>query len=341
MVNLYYKKDILKSIEELLYGLYVYQYFLDTSTMGLILRYIIQDQILSLKTKASTLRIALYAIAATSLLALLRHLHKPARYAAIIDFIGNVSTPSRSKLLWVDILITLLQVTSALVLFNIRKSIIGTGSSRTRPSIVPSRHGDSTPSTSTQEPQQPPTLAGTSSLPSATPYPLSGINSRTSPSSSSTPPNTAQGSSSQSNDQASSVLFEYPMTDETNGDGNRDNPPPDYYVDEEETRFSVDNPRRSRTSRTTNDGEGGSGSDSSSESGSDDDEDDDPLRDGDYEEILEQETFVLQLRFKDMVSYLMSNQEAFALPRIPDPRSASTRNTAAEAENNRVQNLPV
>jgi hypothetical protein len=43
MPNQYYKKDIHKSMEALLNGLYVYQYLLDTSTFGLILRILVQD----------------------------------------------------------------------------------------------------------------------------------------------------------------------------------------------------------------------------------------------------------------------------------------------------------
>lgn len=43
MTNIYYVKDIHKSIEALLYGLYVYQYLLDTSTFGLIIRSVLQD----------------------------------------------------------------------------------------------------------------------------------------------------------------------------------------------------------------------------------------------------------------------------------------------------------
>lgn len=43
MSNLYFKKDVHKSLEGLLYGLYVYQYLLDTSTFGLLLRCLVQE----------------------------------------------------------------------------------------------------------------------------------------------------------------------------------------------------------------------------------------------------------------------------------------------------------
>jgi hypothetical protein len=43
MPNQFYKKDIHRSMEALLYGLYVYQYLLDTSTLGLLLKVLVQD----------------------------------------------------------------------------------------------------------------------------------------------------------------------------------------------------------------------------------------------------------------------------------------------------------
>ncbi|KAG0205506.1 hypothetical protein BGX28_002942 [Mortierella sp. GBA30] len=89
MSNLYYRRDIHKTIEGLLYGLFVYQYLLDTNTFGLLIRCLVQDQLLSLKSKAPTLRIALYTVFAITFLAFLRHLYAPDRYAVIIDFVGN------------------------------------------------------------------------------------------------------------------------------------------------------------------------------------------------------------------------------------------------------------
>ncbi|KAF9308868.1 hypothetical protein BG003_010500 [Podila horticola] len=98
MTNIYYIKDIHKSIEALLYGLYVYQYLLDTSTFGLIIRSVLQDRLLSLKSMAPTLRVAIYSIIAVAFLAFLRHLHVPDRYAVIIDFIGNGLAESKSSI---------------------------------------------------------------------------------------------------------------------------------------------------------------------------------------------------------------------------------------------------
>ncbi|KAF9108016.1 hypothetical protein BGX27_008507 [Mortierella sp. AM989] len=353
MSNQYYKKDIHKSIEGLLYGFYVYQYLLDTSTFGLILRYIVQDQILSLKTKAPTLRVALYAVIATTFLSFLRHLHSPDRYSIIIDFIGNVSVPSRSKLLWLDVLITLLQVTNALVVFNLRKSgtntrrpvtnVQGTPSGQPTDNASPCanthRHGSAASAISTLSTSNPSSQPNTHHL---------GIHSdsrisRETPSASSS--RTAeQSSSSQDPTQESSLLFEYtPQNDISDLSNSRGDPASQYYVDEEETRYSLDNPLHRDAEHRTVGQSRDNGSDSETDSGSsgdnsDDDDNDngDPLEDG-YEEVLEQETFVLQLQFKDMISYLFSNQEAFSISRI----SITPRNAAAEAEAMRVQNLPV
>ncbi|KAF9905385.1 hypothetical protein EC991_001680 [Linnemannia zychae] len=107
---------------------------------------------------------------------------------------------------------------------------------------------------------------------------------------------------------------------------------PEYYEDEEEERFSTDldrqphqqqsqggpsTLRRSRAAGATS----GSGNnhrrrrsetdDSGDSEGSTDDED--PLGD-DYEEVLEQETFVFQLRFQDLMAYVFSSQEALTMP---------------------------
>ncbi|KAF9955475.1 Platinum sensitivity protein, partial [Mortierella alpina] len=184
MSNLYYRKDIHKSIEGLLYGLFVYQYLLDTSTFGLVIRCLVQDQLLSLKSKAPTLRVALYTIFAIVLLAFLRHLHPPDRYAVIIDFIGNADQDDQTA---------------------------------------------------------------------------------------------------------------------------------EYYVDEEEVRFSEDGDRRPphhRASETTRSSAFGSGTDGGTGSDSEESEEsEDPFGD-DYEEILQQETFVFQLSLEDLTSYLFSSQDA-------------------------------
>ncbi|KAF9356372.1 hypothetical protein BGX26_005362 [Mortierella sp. AD094] len=285
MANQYYKKDIHKSIEGLLTGLYVYQYLLDTSTSGLILRYIVQD------------------------------------------------------------------ITNALVLFDLRKS--GTNARRSAVNAQGTNGGQPNGSAGTS----PRTLHNRSAAAAATSTPHTsntssqsvpqhpGVNGglmtpREVPAASSSRAGT-QVSNSQVPAQASSLLFEYtPQNNNSDQHNSRDDAAEGYYVDEEETRHSLDNPPRNQTRHSTvgqgSSSTGGSGTDSGSASDNSDSDEDDPLG-GDYEEILEQETFVVQLHFQDMVSYLFSNQEAFSFPRI----ALSAGSAAAEAEAMRVQNLPV
>ncbi|KAG0004711.1 hypothetical protein BGZ80_010093 [Entomortierella chlamydospora] len=303
MANQYYKKDIHKSIEGLLTGLYVYEYLLDTSTSGVILRYIVQDQILSLKTKAPTLRFALYVVLGTAFLGFIRHLYSPDRYAVVIDFIGNVVNAQGS---------------------TGGQPSGGTGTStRTLHSRSAAAAARSTPhnsnSSSQSDTQHPGVNDGL-----MTPGEVSAASSsRTG----------TQVFSSQARAQASLPLFEYtPQSDSSGND-----PAEGYYVDEEETRHSLDNspPNRTRHS-TVGQGSNSSEADSGDTSDNSDSDEDDPLGD-DYEEVLEQETFVVQLHFRDMMSYLFSNQETFSFSRIGLPAGSA----AVDAEAMRVQNLPV
>lgn len=110
----------------------------------------------------------------------------------------------------------------------------------------------------------------------------------------------------------------------------------EYYVDDEEVRYSVDGrsaprqtseqPRRNGHSRNSlnEEGEESDGESSTSSLGED------------YEEILEQETFIFQLTFKDLLTYLLSDQEPLTLP---PPRSSSSTSTPSSSD--RVQSLPV
>ncbi|KAI7815945.1 hypothetical protein BC939DRAFT_73679 [Gamsiella multidivaricata] len=166
-------------------------------------------------------------------------------------------------------------------------------------------------------------------------------------SSSSTTPGSTERVSGSPSVQSSSILFDYTPQSSSNTHGStQGNTNPDYYVDEEEIRFSTEDNRsspRRRQRRFSESASSGLASDSdhrsASEVSEDDDEDDDLLG-NDYEEILDQETFVLQVRFKDLVSYLMSSQEAISFPRITNPRSTGSA-SAADLQAARTQNLPV
>ncbi|KAF9577249.1 hypothetical protein BGW38_007664 [Lunasporangiospora selenospora] len=160
-------------------------------------------------------------------------------------------------------------------------------------------------------------------------------------------------------DGPSSPIFEYTPHPEDH------DPTSEYYVDNEETRYSMDRQRSAQasssagpsgsrvpplptTSTATTSRRGGSSNQRTSSdsdithSDSESDQDIDPLGD-DYERVLEQETFVLQITIQDLVSYLVSSQDVISLPRLAESGSALasvTSRTAAEA-NSRVQNLPV
>ncbi|KAG0250193.1 hypothetical protein BG011_008578 [Mortierella polycephala] len=357
MSNLYYKKDIHKSIEGLLYSLFVYQYLLDTSTIGLLARCLVQDQLLSLKSKAPTLRIAIYIIIATALLAFLRHLHAPERYAVIIDFIGNVSTPGWSKLFWLDVLIVSLQVVEALIVFNFIKA-----DDSTRRTATLDRRSSRRSAVSGHRPAE---VGGATSLGNDVSGSISQSQASAAGSSRDITAVPLSSSTGVSSTQPSSPLFEY-TPQHTNG-SDQDDLAAEYYVDHEEIRYSEDNDRRpsgsqsqsqsrrarhhssdtenTSSSRTDERRRRRRSSNSSSSNGSsddsDDDDDEDPLGD-DYEEILEQETFVLQVQFKDLVSYLFSGQEAVSFPRIPDPRTAASSSAfSANTHASDVRTLPV
>jgi hypothetical protein len=70
----------------------------DLTLSSMVVPLSIQQQFVSLKSSGPTLRIALYVVFATNVLAVLRHLNTPGRYAVIIDFIGNGKYLQRGRL---------------------------------------------------------------------------------------------------------------------------------------------------------------------------------------------------------------------------------------------------
>ncbi|KAF8975006.1 hypothetical protein BGZ46_009513, partial [Entomortierella lignicola] len=229
----------------------------------------------------------------------------------------------RSKLIWLDIFITLLQITIALVLFDIRKP--GADTRVVRVQGMPRTIPNSNTASSVRAPHElsTATVAPDSLAPNTT------YNSRAA----SSPRADSRSSSSQPPVYGSLQVSEH--NQRNNDSNNRDNELEGFYEDDEETRYSLDNPPRGRTENSARERVNSSG-DSASDNSENDEDEDDPLGD-DYEEILEQETFVIQLNFQDMTSYLFSSQEAFSFPRMP----FSAVDIAAEAEAAQVQNLPV
>lgn len=243
-----------------------------------------------------------------------------------------VSTPSRSKLLWLDLLIASLQVTEALIVFRFIKTDSGevrtaTRSRRAAPSGAPENGAPSNGSDSGTNAR---VASNRSHAPSRGPLEPSrqriAAGSRT---------------ATASSDQPSSTLFEYTPENASNDrTDDQDERTAEYYVDEEEVRFSVDNDRRPpqhRSSEAMRSSALGSGTDRGSESESEGSED---SFGADYEEILQQETFVFQLSLQDLTSYLFSSQDAVAFPRPPDPRTGIAT-AATSTQTGRVRNLPV
>lgn len=110
----------------------------------------------------------------------------------------------------------------------------------------------------------------------------------------------------------------------------------EYYVDDEEVRYSVDGQPPSRRTSEQPRRNGGSRDSLNEEVEESDGESSISSLGDDYEEVLEQETFVFQLKFKDLLAYLLSDQEPLTLP--PPRASLSTPMTSTT---DRVQNLPV
>ncbi|KAG0274349.1 hypothetical protein BGZ95_009883 [Linnemannia exigua] len=337
MSNLYFKKDVHKSIEGLLYGLYVYQYLLDTSTFGLLLRCLVQEQLISIKSKAPTLRVALYAVVAAAFLAFLRHLHPPDRFGVIIDFIGSVSSPSLAIIYWLDTAILLLQVTEALIVFKVIKAEEVPRRSTTPPTTTTANSTSTTapPRTgSTGSTSQSVTQGGRFERTRTEPSGAGSGSGSTSAMPALVEPSSASGSSSSSNPPSEYTQHRTTPTTNNSSSNSRDAEDlddmyPEYYEDEEEVRFSTDLDRRQQTQSSQGDpstSRRNRVSDATSSSNrrrrtddgsGDDDEsstdDEDPLGD-DYEEALEQETFVFHLRFQDLVAYVFSSQEALTIP---------------------------
>ncbi|KAK3831440.1 MAG: hypothetical protein JOS17DRAFT_745364 [Linnemannia elongata] len=338
MSNLYFKKDVHKSLEGLLYGLYVYQYLLDTSTFGLLLRCLVQEQLISIKSKAPTLRVALYVVIAAAFLAFVRHLRPPERYAVIIDFIGNASAPSQAIIYWLDTVILLLQVTEALLVFKVIKSEEiprRSTSPSTTTTAAPARTGS--PSSNINTPG-----TGGSSLHAAQQGRFgrteTSSNGESGSGSTSAMPALVDQSSVSASSSSNNQPPEYTPHRVNNNNNNRrsedlDDMSPEYYEDEEEVRFSTDLDRQQQQAQPSQGssssqrnrsfgaaGRGASNSNRRRRSDTDDsgdessEEDDEDVLGDDYEEVLEQETFVFQLQFRELVAYMFSSQEALTMP---------------------------
>jgi len=221
-----------------------------------------------------------------------------------------------------DGLIVFLQITEALIVFNIVKDSGRSNQAASRaPRVINNRPRSDVTREQTNNTSTTDAGAGSGSQPPRR-----------------APSGAAEASSGASSypSLSSSPLFEY----EGAGDSRRRGSMSEYYVDDEEVRYSSDG-RSQPVQRQTSEQhrrDGGSRNSLNEEEQQDSDGESSISSLGeDYEEILEQETFIFQLTFKDLLAYLLSNQEPITLP---PPRAASS-STSTPTSSDRVQNLPV
>ncbi|KAG2184138.1 hypothetical protein INT44_009153 [Umbelopsis vinacea] len=109
-MGLYAKRDVIRSLDFLLYCQFAYIYLLDASLLVLLFRILIQ-LFLSPRSIARTLRTALGIALGGFVLCLLLHAtSEPAQYGLLIDFVGRVYKPSKLRLIVLDFIILCFQV---------------------------------------------------------------------------------------------------------------------------------------------------------------------------------------------------------------------------------------
>ncbi|KAH8548483.1 hypothetical protein BGW37DRAFT_506290 [Umbelopsis sp. PMI_123] len=109
-MGLYAKRDVIRSLDFLLYCQFAYMYLLDASLLVLLFR-ILMQLFLSPRSIARTLRTALgIALGGFILCMLLHATSEPAQYGLLIDFIGRVHMPSKLRLILLDFIILCFQV---------------------------------------------------------------------------------------------------------------------------------------------------------------------------------------------------------------------------------------
>ncbi|KAI8993522.1 hypothetical protein BDB01DRAFT_776573 [Pilobolus umbonatus] len=132
------KRDILRSLDYLLYCYIVYTYFLDASLLVLFFRVLIQAQLLSPRVLTRSLRTALAIVTAGWLICLLMHLTtEPGKPGIIIDFIGNQYPPTITRLLCIDTTIYALQIVRVLVTSSLSSQLLLNGTVVTTLAVPP------------------------------------------------------------------------------------------------------------------------------------------------------------------------------------------------------------
>ncbi|KAI7892143.1 uncharacterized protein EV154DRAFT_505763 [Mucor mucedo] len=136
------KRDVLRSLDYLLYCHIAYTYFLDTSLLVLFFRILLQLQLLSPRALTRSLRTALAIVTAGWFVGLLMHLTtEPGEPGIIIDFIGNQQKVSTMRLVMLDFMVYGLQIIRVLITSSLSSQLLLNGTVITTLSVPPSLAG--------------------------------------------------------------------------------------------------------------------------------------------------------------------------------------------------------
>ncbi|KAI8643419.1 hypothetical protein BD408DRAFT_342377 [Parasitella parasitica] len=112
------KRDVLRSLDYILYCHIAYTYFLDTSLL----------QLLSPRALTRSLRTALAIVTAGWLICILMHITtEPGQPGIIIDFIGIQEKPSTFRLLMLDCVVFILQIVRVLITSSLSSHLLLNG----------------------------------------------------------------------------------------------------------------------------------------------------------------------------------------------------------------------
>ncbi|KAI8049116.1 uncharacterized protein B0P05DRAFT_563784 [Gilbertella persicaria] len=132
------KRDVLRSIDYLLYCHIAYTYFLDASVLVLLFRILLQLQLLSPRALNRSLRTALAIVTSGWLMCLLLHaITEPGEPGIIIDFIGNQQKPSIFRLFMLDCVVYILQIIRVLITSSLSSQLLLNGTVVTTLTVPP------------------------------------------------------------------------------------------------------------------------------------------------------------------------------------------------------------
>ncbi|KAI9019271.1 hypothetical protein CLU79DRAFT_720524 [Phycomyces nitens] len=121
------KRDVLRSLDYLLYCHFVYLYFLDASLFLFSVRMFLQLQLLSPRSFARSLRTALGIVTAGYLGSLLLHLtFEPGKPGILIDFIGNQQLPTTMRLTILDSVVYIGQIIRIFISSSLSQTLVNT-----------------------------------------------------------------------------------------------------------------------------------------------------------------------------------------------------------------------